>query len=72
LGKVGNGICTNPNACCSQQGWCGFGKDYCTYYHDAVSKSKVETLSQMDPLTMAIPRPMKGQSTYKEEHNRRD
>jgi surface protein len=31
-GSVGNGLCPNPNACCSNWGWCGYGVDYCGYW----------------------------------------
>ena len=30
-GSVGNGLCPDPNACCSNWGWCGYGVDYCGY-----------------------------------------
>ena len=60
LGNVGNGICPIPNACCSQQGWCGFGKDYCDDYQNMIDKTKVETITMADPMTVAVPRPMKG------------
>jgi len=30
-GNVGNGSCSDPNACCSWWGWCGYSVDYCGY-----------------------------------------
>jgi surface protein len=31
-GNVGNWLCPDPNACCSDWGWCGYGVDYCGYW----------------------------------------
>lgn len=29
-GRLGNGVCPQPGACCSKWGHCGTGHDYCS------------------------------------------